>query len=545
MVCLLAFPSSMKPRVNPDFCLGLTFPDAYISLTPIVHKSGLIRLRLPAGKQVIRSIAACLLSVATILGGSSVWAQNAAMIEAGNQELRDDVQWLVDRGVIGYVSTSTWPIPVSVLETALDVRKRNDLTRADVHAILAVRRYLDDQKNSNFGFTAQINTDSMPQLGFSSQSRGAAIGGAYLQGGNDVLAGKLQVNGIIDPLTSKQAKANLEGSYVSAQLLGQALYVGQLAHYWGPGVDGSLNWGNAGTAIPGVGLQRAKQTAPETKWLSWIGPWGYDFFLGQLQHDKSVPNARVINMRVFVQPLKGLELGASRFIEWGGSGRNNGWGALWNALKGNSNDQGPGKDPSNELSGFDLRYTFGLMGNPITLYGQLAGEDEAGGLPSHYLAQVGLQFKHMVGATRLQWHAEAADTTASRIFGLRDGMVGTAYAHGTYKDGLYHDGLPIGHPIGGSGRMLSAGVVLVPDDFRYFSRYGLRLVQAQVNSANQAINEIFPREARWYGAELSYSWRIRPATFRAGVSVLRRSSGNVDNGFSLMLSMNVPLNGLR
>jgi len=461
------------------------------------------------------------------------------MIEAGNQELRDDIQWLVDRKIIGYVSTTTWPIPVSVLETALESRKKRELTRADVHAILAVRRYLDDQKNSSYGIKAQVNTDSLPQLGFASQSRAAATGGVYLQGGNDDFAGRLQVNGLLDPITSKQSKANLEGSYVAARFLGQALYVGQLAHYWGPGVDGSLNWGNAGTAIPGVGLQRAKQIAPEIKWLSWIGPWGYDFFLGQLQHDTAVPKARVINMRVFVQPISGLELGASRFIEWGGDGRDNGWGALWNALRGNSNN--PGNDPSNELSGVDLRYTFGLWGNPLTLYSQLTGEDEAGGLPSHYLAQAGVQYKHSVGATRMQWYAEASDTTAKRIFGLSEGLSGTAYRHSTYTNGLYHDGLPIAHPIGGSGRLLSAGVSVVPDDFRYFSRYSLKLMHAEVNAKSQDINQAFPKSSKWYGVELAYSWALRPARFKAGATMLRRIDGNMPNGFSLMLSMDFPL----
>jgi len=467
------------------------------------------------------------------------------MIEAGNQELRDDVQWLVDRGVIGFVSTSTWPLPVSALEEALAARKKKNLSRADVNAILAVRRYLDDQKNAHFGVIAKINSNTQPQLGFAEQSRSLATGGVYIQGGGERFAGKLQVNGLLDSMTSKQSKVNLEGSYVSARFLGQALYVGQLAHFWGPGMDGSLNWGNAGTAIPGIGLQRSKHTRPETSWLSWIGPWGYDVFLGQLQHDTAVPRARVINMRLFVRPFEGLEVGASRFIEWGGSGRDNGWGSLWDALKGNSNDQARGQDPSNELSGFDIRYTTRLAGNPLTLYGQLAGEDESGGLPSHYLAQVGAQFKHSIGSTRLQWHAEATDTTAKRVFGLSEGMLGTAYGHSTYKNGLYHDGLPIGHPIGGTGRMLSAGMTIVPDDFRYFSRYSFRVIQAQVNATSQDINQAFPKQARWVGAEFSYSWRIRPATFRAGVAMLHRTAGVMDDGFSFMLAMNVPLDLIR
>jgi len=538
MVCFLAFNSSTDPGIQPPRSYTVGPPSLLSMLT--VHKRGLIPMDESAGtpRRALAAAAGVLLWAA--MAASPALGQQAAMIEAGNQELRDDIQWLVDRGIIGYVSTSTWPIPVSALEAALEARKRKGLTRADVHAILAVRRYLDDQKKANFGVNFQANTDSIPQLGFASQARAAYSTGVWMQGGNDVVAGKLQVNGLVDPLTSKQSRFNLEGSYVSGRFLGQALYVGQLAHYWGPGVDGSLNWGNAATAIPGIGLQRAKQTAPESKWLSWIGPWGYDVFLGQLQHDTAVPHARVLNMRVFARPFEGLELGASRFIEWGGSGRDNSFGALWRALKGDSNT--PGNDPSNELAGFDVRYTLSLAGNPLTLYGQIAGEDEAGGFPSHYLAQVGIQFRHLVGTgTRINWYTEATDTSAKRMFGLGEGLLGTAYAHGTYRNGLYHDGLPIAHPIGGTGRLLSAGISIVPDDFRYSSRYSLRLMQAQVNEANQGINQAFPRQSRWYGAEVAYSWRIRPAMFRAGLIVMRRSSGNINNGFSILLSMNVPL----
>jgi len=504
-----------------------------------VHKRGLIPMDESAGtpRRALAAAAGVLLWAA--MAASPALGQQAAMIEAGNQELRDDIQWLVDRGIIGYVSTSTWPIPVSALEAALEARKRKGLTRADVHAILAVRRYLDDQKKANFGVNFQANTDSIPQLGFASQARAAYSTGVWMQGGNDVVAGKLQVNGLVDPLTSKQSRVNLEGSYVSGRFLGQALYVGQLAHYWGPGVDGSLNWGNAATAIPGIGLQRAKQTAPESKWLSWIGPWGYNLFVGQLQHDTSVPRARILSARIFARPFKGFEIGASRFIEWGGQGRDNSMAALWQVIKGNSND--PSREVGNELAGIDFRYTTALLGNPITLYGQLAGEDEAGGMPSHFIGLAGMQYRYMIGSTRLQWHVEAADTMVRRLFGFGDGMPGVAYSHHTYSNGLYHDRLPLGHPIGGSGRMLSAGLSVIPDDFRYFSRYSFRIAQAQVNSTGQAINGAFPISENWYGAELVYSWRLNTTAFRVGLFILKPTSGAVDNKVSLMFSMSTPL----
>ncbi len=37
-------------------------------------------------------------------------------------------------------------------------------------------------------------------------------------------------------------------------------------------------------------MQRAVQDAFENKWLSWIGPWQYQLFAGQLDDYKAVPN---------------------------------------------------------------------------------------------------------------------------------------------------------------------------------------------------------------------------------------------------------------
>jgi hypothetical protein len=193
------------------------------------------------------------------------------MVEAGNQALRDDLQWLIDRRVIN-LSTSTWPIPLSALEAALSDRKREGLSRGDVHALLTVERYVKRQQETSYGLTVDVNTDSTPQLGFDKRAHAKTEGSAYLQASSGAFAGKLQVNGLYRPLTGKQSRMTLEGSYVSATFLGQVVYAGQLSHWWGPGQDGSLIWSNAGTAIPGIGLRRGTERAFETPWLSWIGP---------------------------------------------------------------------------------------------------------------------------------------------------------------------------------------------------------------------------------------------------------------------------------
>ncbi|MFW3379870.1 capsule assembly Wzi family protein, partial [Glaesserella parasuis] len=103
---------------------------------------------------------------------------------------------------------------------------------------------------------------------------------------------------------------------------------------WGPGHDGSLIRGDASRPVYGFTAQRAEQKAFESKWLSWIGPWQYQAFAGQLDDYTAVPDAKLLGFRLTAQPLPYLELGASRTLQWGGEGRSQSWDSLWNAIKG-------------------------------------------------------------------------------------------------------------------------------------------------------------------------------------------------------------------
>ncbi|MFI7961903.1 capsule assembly Wzi family protein, partial [Acinetobacter baumannii] len=134
---------------------------------------------------------------------------------------------------------------------------------------------------------------------------------------------------------------------------------------------GSLIRGDASRPVYGVTAQRAVQNAFETKWLSWIGPWQYQAFAGQLDDYKAVPDAKLIGLRLTAQPLPYLELGASRTIQWGGDGRSESFSSLWDAIKGNDNVYGDTENPSNQLAGFDGRLLLQpLLNIPVSLYDQ-------------------------------------------------------------------------------------------------------------------------------------------------------------------------------
>src|SRR5690606_25842606 len=143
--------------------------------------------------------------------------------------------------------------------------------------------------------------------------------------------------------------------------------------------------------IPAVWLDRRNTQATENWLMSWMGPWQFTGFAGQLEGDRYVPDAKLIGMRLNFRPLSGgLEIGLSRLIQWGGKGQPQTWDSFWDSFVGNDNygKHGEKQDPGNQLAGIDLRYGIPLGKQTLGLYTQIIGEDEAGGLPARKVYQL-------------------------------------------------------------------------------------------------------------------------------------------------------------
>lgn len=314
---------------------------------------------------------------------------------------------------------------------------------------------------------------------------------------------KLRINAEKDPLIDHGYDANVEGSYIAGKLWNQWVVAGQIPTYWGSGHDGSLIRGDASRPVYGVTAQRAVQNAFETKWLSWIGPWQYQAFAGQLDDYKAVPDAKLIGLRLTARPFPALEIGASRAIQWGGDGRPESLSSLWDAFTGRKDNGGTGKaDPSNQIAGFDGRLSLQpLLDVPVSLYGQFVGEDEAGGLPAKYMYLGGVDFSSSYNNMPYQLYAEWADTrTNGEVRKI-------SYSHHVYKDGYYQHGFPLGHAIGGDGQIYSVG-----GDIRFdvINRLSGRVLYTKVNQSNLAINNAFPKQDTLKGLDLTWTHYLKP-----------------------------------
>lgn len=444
-------------------------------------------------------------------------------------DLLTDLNWLNQQGVI-QISTSTWPLSGDEIQRALS--NATVSTPAQQKVIDAVQQSLaaDNQLLKLEAF-AETDQKNIPQA-FGDDHKAQYALAAELNGGGQNWDARLKVKGEKDPQIDHDQDVNVEGSYLAGKLWNQWLIAGQIPTYWGPGHDGSLIRGDASRPVYGVTVQRAEQKAFETKWLSWIGPWQYQAFAGQLDDYKAIPDTKLLGLRLTAQPLPYLEFGASRVLQWGGKTRSESWDTLWNAIKGNDNFDDGDDDKSNQIAGFDARLNLqSLLSVPASIYAQYVGEDEAGGLPAKKMYLAGLDYSSSYKNMPYQLYAEWADTTTN---GSVDGI---SYNHYIYTDGYYQHGYPLGHALGGDGEMVSVG-----GDMRFdrMNRLSGRVMFAKVNQSNSLTNAAFPENDEIKALDLTWTHYIKP-TVPLKINGWVADSDRYGNDSGLSLGIELPL----
>lgn len=440
-----------------------------------------------------------LLSVLLTTLALPAFAQGLVLNDAN---LRTDLNWLNQQGVI-QISTSTWPLSGDEIQRALtNAQINNPVQQRVIDSVLA--KLKADNQQLKLGVFAETDQKNIPQA-FGDQQKAQYQAALEFNVGSTNWDAKIRVNAEKDPQIDNDQDVNLEGSYLAGKLWNQWLIAGQIPTYWGPGHDGSLIRGDATRPVYGFTVQRAEQIAFENKWLSWIGPWQYQAFAGQLDDYSAVPDAKLIGLRVTAQPLPYLELGASRAIQWGGAGRPESLSSLWDAFVGSKDNGGTGEpDPSNQIAGFDARLNlFSLTQIPVGLYAQYVGEDEAGGLPAKKMYLAGIDYSASLRNMPYQVYAEWADTrTNGKVQGI-------SYNHTNYTDGFYQHGYPLAHALGGDAQMISVGGDIRID---FMNRLSGRILFADVNQSERAAvnNAAFAFNDEIKALNLTWSHYIRP-----------------------------------
>lgn len=373
----------------------------------------------------------------------------------GSERFRHHLEILEDAGLTNTLAT-TWPIAHGELSETLSTLSKQELTAPQLQAIDFLQNHIDSDFKSKT--TLQYGSDLEQLRGFAEDFREQGeIRYQFTDQAGPVTL-HLAVAAVDNPIDQKNVR--LDGSYLSIDWGHWRLGAGQVDRWWGPGWQGSLILSNNARPSPGVFIDRTATRPFDLPLLRRLGPWTFSAFANQLESERHVPHAKLLGARFAFKPLKSLEIGLNRTAQWGGEGRPETLSSLKDLIIGNDNVGDSGieldgsNEPGNQLGGFDLRWTTRIGDRSLTLYGQLVGEDEAGGLPSRKIGLFGIEMPITTNSTHGRIYLEASDTTMDF---LGDRFENATYNHHIYQSGYRYYGQAIGASTDNDSRLLTLG----------------------------------------------------------------------------------------
>jgi hypothetical protein len=462
-------------------------------------------------------------------------ASAGPVVGAGDAVLRHDIQQLADYGIIRGPVTS-WPLawgPIVADVERLD--GASSLPRQVAAALTRVRdRIRRETRTNDVRYRARLSAAEEPSRirGFADTPRESGEIGAGVSWTGSRVSVDLRGQVVTSPDDDREYRA--DGSLIGVVLGNYSIAASTQDRWWGPGWDGSLILSSNARPIPALGIDRNYTDAFDTKWLAWLGPWDVSVMFGRMESDRAVPDARFFGFRFNVRPLQSLEIGFSRTAQWCGEDRPCGFDTFVDLVSGRDNhgDDGIGaaNEPGNQLAGVDFRWSMAALPAPLALYGQFIGEDEAGGFPSRYLGQLGVEASgQWRDAWSYRWFGEFADTSCG--FYESDGNFNCAYNHGIYSTGYRYRGRVIGHGSDNDARIFSGGVLLADNDETRWQAI-VRFGDLNRGGARDDRNSLTPTKQELLSIDLSHSRAFRYGIIEVGAGLERIDdavSGQSDN----------------
>lgn len=397
-------------------------------------------------KYSLRSFLSLLLFSFVIFNQSVIKA--GPWIEGGDVWLRADIEYLSDRGIIKAPIT-TWPIMWSGikkdLDRALDSDNLNKLTLREQDTLLRLKREFRKATQKLSSVAIKLASDTEVLRGFADTPREESEIELSKSDIGDMWAYKLNVQYVNAPYIAEgqnEGDVRFDGSYVATIFDNFSIGYGYIEKWWGPGWDSSLILSNNARPSPGVMIQRNYSDPFESKWLSWIGPWTMNVFANVLDDERHINDAMLLGMSVSFKPFDSLEIGLRRTAQWAGEGRPKSLSSLFNLSIGRGDNCPTSEcrvdEPGNQLAGIDVRWRLPIE-QPISLYFQLIGEDEAGYLPGKKSYIFGLTSELTISDINLKYFIEYSDTSTN--FG---DIYNITYNHAIYQTGYRYQGRSIG-----------------------------------------------------------------------------------------------------
>jgi hypothetical protein len=391
--------------------------------------------------------AMCVTAAIALPAKASPWA------EVGDAGLRSDIELLAGAGVIDNITTH-WPLPwAGILD---DLRRTGALANQPYEIREAARRVLaagEEQAGGGTHFGANLDITSRTAVirGFDAlghSDAGAQIVGEVMSEGT---AARLALGGLKN-WNGSNAAIMPDGSYVAQRVGNALLYGGYTSHWWGPGWISALSLSNNARPFPHIGIARIDTSPFQTPWLSWLGPWQAEFFVGLLDDSRVATNTIYDGLRFTFNPLPGLEIGLARTQETCGKGHP--CNPIIDYFSFNNDDTDV--NDTNDEGEFDIKYSGRLAGTPFEIYMQAMNEDSSPITHSGTSHLFGGSIWVPMQDSNLRLTLEYTDSIATEdIFSFGTLMHGTAYNNTGYIDGMRYRGRTLGFSLDSDSTLLS------------------------------------------------------------------------------------------
>lgn len=266
--------------------------------------------------------------------------------------------------------------------------------------------------------------------------------------------------------------------YALLNLGREEFFFGKESAWWGPGENGTLLLSN--NAEP-VTMVKISNSIPYD--ILRVGFRG-TFFISRLESDRrDIQSPIFFGIRLDFKPVRFLEVGLAKTAIFGGKGRREEVGTFIKSLVGKGgNDL---DDSGDQRAGYDVKLTIPFSYQPVTLYFEGAGEDEAGGLPTKWAYVYGAYLPRVSSLERLELRGEYARTIIA-------GHPGAWYSHHTFTQGYTFKGRVIGHYIGADAK-----------DLFLWGRYNFD--SAALSVSYERLKRDFPVNLDWEDYGVSYT----------------------------------------
>lgn len=371
---------------------------------------------------------------------------------------------LVDAGVIR-LNIATWPIAWASIDRELSRVDEAMLTspalrRSYHHLVFELSRQKQNTVLSEAGI--RLSNESPFLGGFGDTQREMNEAWYQVEGRGRHWAGGIKLTAL-EGNYDDAPHVRADGSYLAFLAGNWVMGAGAIERWWGPGWSNAMTLSTHAHPVPGLFVRRLADDPLESPWFAWMGPISFETYIGQLEEDRYVSDAKFLGVRLSFQPLNGLEMGFFRNAQWGGEGRPQSFSSLLDLVLGRDNysseDAGKATEPGNQLAGIDMRYSFGRYGIPGALYMQFFGEDESNFVPSKRAWGMGIEGTFNGDESRpLHVWLEYFSTIAGSMEGTP--KYNTAYNHSIYRSGYRFQGRNIGSSFDNDSEVITLGVVV-------------------------------------------------------------------------------------